>query len=268
MQSLPNTKGIIYLCPQKTDCKQPMPKRSKKFCVYCGSLKEKLTSDHIPPKCLFATLPPNAITVPSCRKCNKSASEDDEYFRLVCVSNYNGYTHPEQEKLFSKLIRSLDRKAKRISDRKDKREVGLPEKLSAVNSMFKDGERVYIKNTTGIIEPTYAMPIDVSRVKQVTTRIIKGLIWKEHGERLPETHTINIHLDGFHYLNGNPSNVDHKQTGLLNATKRKQPIIVGNDVFAYWNLPTMEDKFAGAWILEFYKQIRFYCFVNKATSPM
>ena len=245
-----------------------MPKRSKKFCVYCGSRKRKLTRDHIPPKCLFATLPQNAITVPSCYKCNKSASEDDEYFRLVCAGNYNEYTHPEQEKLVPKFIRSLDRKAKRIAASRGKQEVGLSEKLSAANSMFKDSRQVYIKNTTGIIEPTGAIPINVSRVKQVATRIIKGLIWKEHGERLPETYTMNIHLDGFHYLNGNPSNVDHKQMELLNATKRKQPTIVGNDVFAYWNLPTMEDKFAGAWILEFYKQTRFYCFVNKATSSM
>ncbi|MCY3627181.1 MAG: hypothetical protein OXG88_06025 [Gammaproteobacteria bacterium] len=225
-----------------------------------------MTKDHIPPKCLFATPSPNAITVPCCRKCNESASKDDEYFRLVCASNYNGHVHPEQRELFPKFIGSLNRKVERASDRKVRRELELPEEYSAIISMFKDARQVYIENETGIIEPTLAWPIDVDRINRVVSRIIKGLTWKENGKRLSRKYEINIHYDGFHYLDDGPPNLGRKRIEVLSAMLRKQPTTVGNDVFSYWHSPTTEDKSTGTWILEFYKQTRFYCFVNKATS--
>lgn len=247
-----------------------MPRHSRQVCVYCGkqTLKKDSTRDHIPPKCLFDPLPQNAITVPSCRKCNGSASNDDEYFRFVCVSNYNGYTHPGQEKLFSKITGSLAHKSNRLSDRKVKSEFELPAPYRAMNSMFKGARRVYIDDTYGIIQPTLAMPVNVDKIKRVVDRIVKGLTWKENNKRLPKNYEVNIHFDGFHYLDGNQPNLGYNQLEALTATLKKQPTIIGNDVFAYWNLPSTEDKLAGTWILEFYKQTYFCCFVNKATSPM
>ena len=51
-------------------------------CIYCDS-QEKITSDHVPPRCLFLKPRPHLITVPACENCNNSAKLDDEYFRIV-----------------------------------------------------------------------------------------------------------------------------------------------------------------------------------------
>ena len=53
------------------------------ICVYCG-IAGPVTSDHIPPKCLF---PPgarlNLMTVAACPACHGSFKLDDECFRIV-----------------------------------------------------------------------------------------------------------------------------------------------------------------------------------------
>src|SRR5205823_1100030 len=61
-----------------------MGRRKKKVprqCVYCGALAT--TRDHVPPANLFFTKPCNLITVPSCERCNRDASPDDENLRLA-----------------------------------------------------------------------------------------------------------------------------------------------------------------------------------------
>ena len=65
-------------------------------CVYCGR-EAQLTSDHIPPKNLFPKpRPSNLITVPSCKRCNRSASKDDEYLRLVLVMREDVFSRSER----------------------------------------------------------------------------------------------------------------------------------------------------------------------------
>jgi 5-methylcytosine-specific restriction endonuclease McrA len=65
-----------------------MSEAKQKSCAYCHATDD-LTDDHIPPQNLFPKPRPsnlNLITVPACRKCNGSASKDDEYFRYcLCM---------------------------------------------------------------------------------------------------------------------------------------------------------------------------------------
>lgn len=62
-------------------------------CIYCG---ERATArDHVPPKTIFnEPLPQNLNTVPSCHRCNNSASLDEQYFLLflsrVCSTSGMG----------------------------------------------------------------------------------------------------------------------------------------------------------------------------------
>jgi len=57
---------------------------AKNRCLFCG--KPASTRDHIPSKCLLEKpYPLNIFTIPSCEKCNKSFSLDEEYFINVLV---------------------------------------------------------------------------------------------------------------------------------------------------------------------------------------
>lgn len=77
----------------------------EKSCIYCGS-GEDMTDDHIPPKALFPEpRPSNMLTVPCCRKCNKSFSKDDEYFRTTLVSHVSVDTDPNAQAVNEKLLR-------------------------------------------------------------------------------------------------------------------------------------------------------------------
>jgi HNH endonuclease len=65
-------------------------------CAYCGKASTTLEPDHVPPKTLFAApRPNNLITVPSCRRCHKATSKNDEYFRLVLSTRDDVFDHPD-----------------------------------------------------------------------------------------------------------------------------------------------------------------------------
>ena len=52
---------------------------NEKTCIYCG--KEADTREHVPARCLLEKpYPANLYTLPSCSKCNKSYSLDEEFF--------------------------------------------------------------------------------------------------------------------------------------------------------------------------------------------
>ena len=52
------------------------------FCVYCGSLAD--SREHVPSKVfLRKPYPDNLYTVPACKKCNNSFSQDELYTRVV-----------------------------------------------------------------------------------------------------------------------------------------------------------------------------------------
>jgi hypothetical protein len=56
----------------------------KSICLFCG--RPASTRDHIPSKCLLEKpYPLNLLTIPSCEKCNKSFSMDEEYFINILV---------------------------------------------------------------------------------------------------------------------------------------------------------------------------------------
>jgi hypothetical protein len=60
-------------------------------CLFCGEIAD--TKDHIPSKKLLEKpYPNNLLTIPSCDKCNKSFSLDEEYFLNVLVEISNNPT--------------------------------------------------------------------------------------------------------------------------------------------------------------------------------
>ena len=91
--------------------RKPRNRSAKKqgVCVYCGFVGD-ITDDHIPPENLFSKpRPDNLIKVPSCERCNRGFSRDDEYFRLMLIMREDVGLHPEYERLWPTVYRSLKR---------------------------------------------------------------------------------------------------------------------------------------------------------------
>src|SRR5690242_7545069 len=81
-------------------------------CVYCGGACE--SSDHVPPKCLFANpAKEDLIEVPSCKKCNNSFSNDDEYLKIVLGILDVNESHDEVKKLQPSINRAFFKPEKR-----------------------------------------------------------------------------------------------------------------------------------------------------------
>lgn len=74
-------------------------------CTYCGKLAH-LTSDHVPPRCLF---PPGTrlVTVPVCLACNNAASKDDEYFRAAVALRIEVENNPVVNELLPQIMRGV-----------------------------------------------------------------------------------------------------------------------------------------------------------------
>ena len=214
---------------------------SKKVCVYCGS-NEKLTRDHIPPKCLFnKPFPQDLITVPSCYQCNWRASSDDEYFRMMLVNRRDVGENPEALKGMEKALRSLQRK----------------EAKGFAQSFFSGVEAHYFENEQGIIEPGAVYTADHDRLGRVASRIVRGLTWKETGVLLPGEYEVSAFVDA------SLPNVHEHVVGIFDEVLKEDPVCVGEAVFKYWQKSLPEDKFTRAWVLLFYESISFLCLTVK-----
>ena len=82
---------------------------------------------------------------------------------------------------------------------------------------------------------------------------MKGLFWKETGERLPDNCEVSAFVDA------GMSRIDEKVARILDEVLQQEPVSVGRDVFKYWWKSTPEDKFTGVWILLFYDRVGFFC---------
>ena len=218
--------------------------KPKKVCVYCGSRKN-LTKDHVPPKCLFAKpLPENLITVPSCRKCNKDASNDDEYFRLILANRRDVRDHPEASKTREKTARSLR----------------YPEARGLTRAFLSGVRSLYFMNELGVIEPGAAYFVEYNRIYRVASRIVKGLFWNETRECLPREYEVLARVDS------DLPQIDQATKEMFYQALKEEPRNVGREVFKYWFKATPEDKFASIWILLFYESISFFCFTDNPKS--
>ncbi len=190
-------------------------------CVYCGSSQE-ITSDHIPPACLFSRPRPSLITVPSCVSCNRGASLDDEYFRLVVAGSQITETVSAADRSFEVALRGL------------KRSAGLRARLSESGS-WAGG--------------SYEVMLDLPRLKRVVNRIVRGLFYKSAGRRLSSDYEILTFIGDEHLAFGS-----HVATEFLKILEPTEPILVGDgEVFGYqFAFPDREEPNLSYWYLCFY----------------
>ncbi|MBC8484970.1 MAG: hypothetical protein H8D45_02905 [Bacteroidetes bacterium] len=217
-------------------------KRNKKGeCVYCGKMKS-ITKDHIPPKCLFSKpRPNNLISVPSCESCRIKYTKDDEYFKNMLALRIDAFDHPEAKKIIPSVIRSYEKKHK-IGFRK---------------SLFDNLREVELRTKSGlIVGKTGAYNVDFDRLNVVVIRIIKGLFYKEKGQRLPNTHYVLVYSDTA--VNLSPES--KIKTTIINPLLNKEPTVFGDEIFTYRFSFLQDDPLSSIWLLVFFKSIYFVGF--------
>jgi hypothetical protein len=216
-------------------------KRRNRECVYCGKVGP-ITDDHIPPECLFAEDDrQNLIKVPSCLKCNREASKDDEYFRLLTLREDVNH-HPDVQAIPPILMRSLKK----------------PEAMRFRSNVYRELTRVQPRTPAGLVLPARgALKLNRRRLFRVIERITKGLFYDLRGRRLPDAYDVNVSA---------PSTMTDKTEdelkwfaeNVLEPLGRKTGIMVGRGVFLFKVVFADIDPNCSIWLYLFYGRIPFF----------
>jgi hypothetical protein len=213
-------------------------------CTFCS--EPATTKDHIPPKSLFKTSPPeNLITVPACFPCNHDGSKDDEWFRNYLVSDDRIRNHPESQELINALNRSLQR----------------PQSIGLRETMNRSLKRYSLITESGLYcgEGT-ALESDFTRESRVLTRIIKGLYYHELQKYHPNDNG-NFVYSSNNIYSPDPMKREERFNIIMELIKdiKNEPIrIIGNDVFSYkWGVAN-DNPNANFWVLIFFKHSAIY----------
>ena len=214
--------------------------RQSGTCVYCGAVGP-VSSDHIPPRNLFAKpRPSNLITVPSCRACNEAASKDDEYFRLVTVIRHDTSDHPDAAGVWSTAMRSLQKIQKR----------------GFTTAFLNNVREVALQTPAGIyLGQAGVYDVDLERLNRVAARIVRGLFYRHSGGRLPNRYGAVAYCTAG--IDSSQTEIVTQVRDMVSALLSGKLHIIGKGTFAYWYRFLEEDVHLSAWLLVFYKKISF-----------
>lgn len=154
-------------------------KKKPKLCVYCGKDKSagKMSMEHFVPQGLWSGRRPlQTRTVPAHKVCNESYAEDDDYFRLVMVSEDAVRDHPEAKKILEGPVGRLmcARPGQYLRYAKD----------FAIRPKFTE---------LGLYVGHYGcFPIDYTRIERVLQKIVRGLFYAVTKQILPFDRFIRI----------------------------------------------------------------------------
>lgn len=208
-------------------------------CVYCGTLGE-ITYDHVPPKNLFPRpRPSNLITVPSCKRCNNSASKDDEYLRNSIVMRSDVGEHEAANMVLSTALSALARPQQRMFNRE------FTEGISVVwlRSMVSD-----------LIAPALAYTVKMKRLIRVFNRIARGLYYHERKERIPTMCSVVSLMD-----------IDDTDWHIIDSLMSQPYKSIGDGVFSYRPRYAEDSRFAAFWQIVLYDSIRVISLSNPET---
>lgn len=155
-------------------------KSSKEKCIFCES-EEDITKEHVISKNLFPDRYPkdNLLTLPSCRTCNGSYSNDEELFRLFLVNQSTEKSQAAVDMLNGKITRSMKK---------------APGKAANV---LKQMSPVRIQKSDGSFEDKVELHIskeDWKRYHRVLNKYVKGLFLHHMGSPIPNGHEITHFL--------------------------------------------------------------------------
>ena len=205
-------------------------------CAYCGA--PATTRDHVPPKGLFPRpLPSDLITVPSCARCNLSASTDDELFRVAIALRKELDDHPIATQVTESVLRGLRR----------------AESQGFRSALVRTLHSSEVVTPAGLIlgsEARYSVPLD--RIIAVAERITLGLHYHHHKERLPSGYSVT----------SRPTNALSEAqvvsiVELAGSLSSNPKFESGAGAFKYRFGYAQEDPNAGLWVFGFYDTISF-----------
>jgi hypothetical protein len=209
-------------------------KRAPAECVYCGSAAG--TRDHIPPACLFPRpRPSNLITVPSCRECNTSASQQDEYFLVALALHGRALAHPAMRTLWPTISRALSK----------------PQKQGFAWGVANRTVRKAIQQPSGEEIKGMQHEVDEHRVGPVIDRVTMGLCYHHFQQRLPDSHRVVAVME---------YRMDIPRANDLAELARKHPLHdIGGRVFQYhyFRPNQQKDPSMSVWLMKFYDDVPF-----------
>ncbi len=221
-----------------------MAKKSKQLigeCVHCGILGP-VTSDHIPPKGLFASPRPKLKKVPSCESCNVGASKDDEYFRAMLSFHDTAGDHPDARQIRDKVFRGLDR----------------PESAGLRHKIANATREVNVISSNGLfVGRRLAYDVDLIRLDRVVRRTLTGLYYKEKGYRLPDGYIAEVYSEeGLRDMSASAIEKMHRE--LIRPALANVPRTIGNKVLRYWFALASDHPHVSGWVFQFYERINFF----------
>lgn len=218
-------------------------------CVYCGS-KSKLTRDHVPPRSLFGTPPPeNLITVPACTTCHSGTCKDDEYFVSHLALREEAYQNSHARDATQRFMRSLVKR----------------EQSGLRKAFFKNLFEVPHITPAGLyLGKRGGFNVDLVRLSRVAARIVRGLFYHETKNRLPRNCNITAWAeDGLVDL---PSDVAESLRQTIVLPLLGQPVkSIGTGTFEYRYQLDRDEPYASGWLLSFYGSTAFLCLTVPAS---
>lgn len=201
------------------------PSSVRPFCIYCTSSVERVTKDHVPPKCLFPPNTQNLITVPACEPCNKSFNLDDEYFRLMMTAEA-AYWDPRATQIWKERV--------------------IPNMGPGLRMSVLRGMRLCDIRTEGglYVGRATRLHFDPRRIRRIVERIAIGLLWHHYMDALLPGSVIETHYK--------------PDLALLNELLLASALSeVGDTVFRYRHGRAWDAPDSSFWGFQFYGQAHF-----------
>jgi hypothetical protein len=223
-----------------------MPRRQRKgVCVYCG-MTGSVTSDHVPPKCLF---PPatrlNLMTVNACPVCHDSFKLDDEYFRIILSTRSDLPRSPN-----SSFLRSQTKKTLQNAEA-----AGLRASIRLATSLraFHTRSGIYLGHAQ-------TLKVDSTRIIRTSDHIIRGLFPKLFGAVLPADYEASAVL----------FDLQKDDSALLHPDVQECLELVVNsgvhkrygDVLEVYALHVEDDRYSSMWLVRLHQVFGFIGYTN------
>ncbi len=225
-----------------------MPRRTKHYgnCPYCGEY-DKLTKDHVIPKCLFPddkTLPTDIPKVYACKECNNIVkSANDTYFRDFLMMDLDSYQHPVPQQLFPKFFRSA-----------------LRNKSEFANDFMQSQQIIELFTPSGVFaQRVYTSERVNQRSTSILTMMVRGLYYAYIEQPLPRNTTFVT----FSIRDSDKLQADIR---MLYDVGGKYAKVGDGDVFkcVYAYEPTHPE--ISLWFLCFYNRVFFGVITNRSIA--
>ncbi|MBL9084753.1 MAG: hypothetical protein JNK76_23310 [Planctomycetales bacterium] len=151
-----------------------------KLCIFCGKDESagEMNVEHFVPRALWdKERPTSTKTAPAHVTCNKSFSDDNDYFRDVLVFEECENPHPEVVKLRNGTMKRK-----------------MEKRFGTIVKELKDLKERPVLTQSGIYlgtQPTFV--IDTERMNRVLSNVVRGCFWQAAKRPFDPTTIIQVH---------------------------------------------------------------------------